>query len=316
MKDYKDVKVLLFGTGAVGGLYGGKLAQAGARVSVVCRSDFSEVSRNGIRIKSVYGDYHFMPEHVVRKSSEYNHRPDYIIVATKVLSEIDVAGMIKDSVHPETSIVLLQNGIDIEKPVAEFFRGNEIISALAFVCASRTGYGFVDHMDYGRIVLGTYPSGVSDKTRLLVEMFKSAGVSAETDEDVIAARWKKLLWNAPFNPLSVICGGADTDEMMKDIRIKKLAERIMREVALIADSDGHPLPAESITKNIHDTERMRPYKTSMLLDFESRRPMEVEAILGNAVRIAEKNNLDIPCLETIYALLDIINRKNLLKSAD
>lgn len=313
MKKFSDVKILLYGTGAVGSLYGGKLSQAGAAVSAVCRSDYKEVSAGGIHIKSIYGDYHFMPESVVRSGSEYKDKPDFVIVATKALPEINVTEMIRDSVHPGTAIVLLQNGIDIEPPVAENFRENEIISGLAFVCAARTGYGHVDHADFGRIVLGTYPSGISDNVKLLVEMFRSAGVPAEADEDVIAARWRKLLWNAPFNPLSVICGGADTSQMMKDDNTRKLAESIMREVLQVAAAHGHPLAEEFIRKNISDTTKMKPYKTSMLLDYESGRPMEIEVILGNAIRIAESCGIKVPHLQTIYAILGMLDKGNTKK---
>jgi len=311
VKKFSDVKILLYGTGAVGSLYGGKLSQAGASISAVCRSDYDEVSAGGIYIKSIYGDYHFIPESVVRSGKEYKFRPDFVIVATKALPEINISEMIRDSVHPGTAIVLLQNGIDIEPVVADNFKDNEIISGLAFVCATRTGYGKIDHSDFGRIVLGTYPSGISDKVKLLVGMFRSAGVPADTDEDVIAARWKKLLWNAPFNPLSVLCGGADTSEMMRDEKVRKLAESIMREVTQVAAAHGHPLDEALIRKNIKDTAKMKPYKTSMLLDYESRRPMEIEVILGNAVRIAEAKYVPVPHLQTIYALLGIINNKNL-----
>ena len=310
MKKFNDVKILLYGTGAVGSLYGGKLAQAGASVSVVCRSDYQEVSADGIYIKSIYGDYHFIPERVIKSGREYGFRPDFVIVATKALPDINISEMIKDSVHPGTAIVLLQNGIDIEGVVTESFKNNEIISGLAFVCAARTGYGKVNHADYGRLVLGTYPSGISGNVTLLAGMFREAGVPAEADADIIAARWRKLLWNAPFNPLSVLCGGVDTSPMMKNRNVRKLAESIMFEVLQVAAAHGHPLAEEFIRKNISDTEKMKPYKTSMLLDYESRRPMEVEAILGNTIRIAESANVPVPHLKTIYALLDILNDKN------
>jgi 2-dehydropantoate 2-reductase len=313
MKNFSDVKILLYGTGAVGSLYGAKLAEAGASVSTVCRSDFNEVSADGIFIKSVYGDYHFTPVSVLKAGSEYKDKPDFIIVATKCLPEINVAEMIKDSVHPGTSIVLLQNGIDIEPAVAGIFRENEIISGLAFVCATRIAYGRIDHADFGRIVLGTYPRGISEKVKLLLELFRSVQVPAEADSDIIAARWRKLLWNAPFNPLSVLCGGADTLQMMNDEHVRELAESIMREVVQISAAHGHPVAEEFILKNIEDTLKMKPYKTSMLLDYEAHRPVEIEAILGNAIRIAELNMIPVPHMKTIYALLGILNSGNLEK---
>ncbi len=310
--DNRKKKILLYGTGAVGGFYAGKLSQAGASVSVVSRSDYDIVKRNGIMVKSVLGDFHFMPDRVLKSGAEYNDSADYIIVATKALPEIDVSAMIKDSVKPESSIVLLQNGIDIEKDLLDRFPENEVISALAFICVSRSEYGLVDHQDYGRIVVGRYPGGASDNAAALESLFTKAGLPAEYTDDVIMARWRKLLWNAPFNPLSVICGGADTREMLQSREVRELCIEVMREVVKLSRADGHPLSEEMITKNVEDTERMTPYKTSMLLDYEHKRPMEVDAILGNAVKIADRYGVEAVHLKTLYALLKIINQKNLV----
>ena len=309
--DFKKIKIVLFGTGAVGSFYAGKLAQAGASVSVVSRSDYDVVKKQGISIKSTLGNFHFVPERVLKNGGEYRDTADYIIVATKVLPEIDIYQMIKDTVTPESSIILLQNGIDIEKPVVGKFPENEIISALAFICVSRTEYGVVNHQDYGNLMLGRYPGGSSDKVKMLVEMFSKSGITVEGTEDVIAARWKKLLWNAPFNPLSVICGGIDTRVLLGNSEIKNLCVEIMKEVLTLSIADGHPLSEVMIRKNIKDTEIMTPYKTSMLLDYENKRPMEVEAILGNALRIAEKYNIVTTNIKIIYALLSILNKKNM-----
>ena len=180
--DNKKIKILLFGTGAVGSFYAGKLSQAGASVSVVSRSDYDVVKNQGIKIKSILGDFHFIPERVLKSGAEYNDNPDFVIVATKVLPEIDIYNMIKDSVTAESSIVLLQNGIDIEKTIAEKFPDNEIISALAFICVSRTEYGMIDHQDYGRIVIGRYPGGISDKVQLLEKLFAKSGLPVESTE--------------------------------------------------------------------------------------------------------------------------------------
>jgi len=308
--DKEKTKVLLFGTGAVGSFYAGKLSQGGASVSVVSRSDYDIVKNRGIMIKSILGDFNFIPERVLRTGAEYGESPDFIIVATKVLPEINIFNIIKDAVTPGCSIILLQNGIDIEKETVEKFPDNEIISGLAFICVSRQEYGVIDHQDYGRIVLGRYPGGESEKVKLLVDLFSKSGLPVESTDDVIAARWKKLLWNAPFNPLSVICGGADTSEMLRHPEVKDLCIAVMKEVLELSIANGHPLDESMIIKNIEDTEKMTPYKTSMLLDFENRRPMEVEAILGNALKIAEKYNISVSHLKTLYGLLSIIDRKN------
>jgi len=305
-----NTNILLVGTGAVGSYYGARLAQAGARVSALCRSDFAVVKKKGIAVKSVCGDYHFKPAEVVRAISEYRSDPDFIIVATKVLPEIHIPDMIREKVLPQTSVVLLQNGIGIEEPVASAFPENELISAIAFISVSRPEYGLIDHKDYGSIRIGGYPSGSSSKIELLAGMFRKAGVPCEIENDIISARWRKLMWNAPFNPISVLTGGTDTREMIESGPTLMVARAVMEEVRTLAEKTGHPIPPSSIDTVINDTRSMAPTRTSMLQDYDQKRPMEVEAILGSAVRIAQRHAVSVPHIESLYGLLTLIDKKN------
>jgi len=302
-------RILVVGTGAIGGFYGGKLAQAGASVSTLCRSDYEMVKAKGISIKSTLGDFHFTPEKVIRDLAEYGFQPDYVLVGLKVLPEISTAEIIKEVVGPDTAIVLLQNGVEIEEPVAQAFPNNEIMSGLAFICATRTSPGHIDHTDFGRLVIGRYPAGKSAKTEELAKLFNDSGLSCTVSEDVLTDRWRKLVWNAPFNPISVLAGGADTKAMVENPESLELARQVMEEVCKIAEAVGHPLPDGVVQENIEGTRRMSPYKSSMLVDFEAGRPMEVEAILGNGIRAAKRHKLAVPHMESLYGLLKLVDKK-------
>jgi 2-dehydropantoate 2-reductase len=302
-------RILVVGTGAIGGFYGGKLAQAGASVSTLCRSDYEVVKSKGITVTSILGDFHFTPEKVIRDLGEYGPLSDYILVGLKVLPEIDTAEIIKEVVGPETAIVLLQNGVEIEEPVAQAYPDNEIISGLAFICATRTSPGHIDHTDFGRVVIGRYPAGTSVKAEKLARLFNEAGLKCEMTEDAVTARWRKLVWNAPFNPISVLGGGADTKTMMENPESLELARKVMEEVCRTAEAAGHPLPEEVVQQNIDGTRAMAPYKSSMLVDFEAGRPMEVEAILGNGLRVAKRHGVSAPHMESLYGLLKLVDKK-------
>ncbi len=306
-------EILLIGPGAIGSFYVGKLAQTGAKVSALCHDDYDTIASSGIKVQSVLGDFHFFPE-PIRSVEDYNGKADYIIVATKVLPEIDIVNLIRTAVKPWSSIVLLQNGIDIETPVANAYPDNEIISGLAFICVSRVSPGHVHHQDYGKLTIGKYPFGSSDKINLLGKLFLEAGVPFVIETDIITSRWKKLVWNAPFNPMSVVGGGVDTEMMVNNPVSLPVVRAVMEEVAMLAAADGHPLPDGFIDQNIKDTIKMKPYKTSMLLDYENHRPMEVEAILGNALRKGEKLGIKTPHIKTLYALLTLADQNNRLKS--
>ena len=304
-----DPRILVVGTGAVGGFYGGKLAQAGARVATLCRSDYEAVKSEGIRVTSTYGNFHFIPEKVIRHLKEYGSPPDYLLVGLKVLPEINTAEVIKEAVGPDTAVILLQNGVEIEEPVARAFPNNQIISGLAFICVTRTDPGHIVHVDFGRLVIGLFPAGKSEKADQLAGLFKDSGVPCTVSEDVVTDRWRKLVWNAPFNPISVLAGGADTKTMVENPESLELARQVMEEVCRIAEAVGHPLPAGVVKENIEGTRRMSPYKSSMLVDFEAGRPMEVEAILGNGIRAAKRHNLAVPYMESLYGLLKLVDKK-------
>jgi 2-dehydropantoate 2-reductase len=303
-------RILVVGAGAIGGFYGGKLAQAGCRVSVVSRSDYEVVKSEGIAVTSALGDFRFIPEKVIREVAEYGEPPDYILVGTKVVPETDTVKLIRPVVGPGTAIVLIQNGVEIEQPIAEAFPQNEIISGLAFIAVSRIGPGRIHHQAYGRLTLGLYPSGSSEKAARLAELLESTGVPAELTMDVVTARWRKLVWNAPFNPVSVLGGGVDTTMILGNPEAARLIRKVMEEVCLVAKATGHELPPTVIQENIDGTLAIKPYKTSMLLDFEAGRPMEVEAILGNGVRAARREGVAVPHMESLYALLLLADQKN------
>ncbi|MGZ8218597.1 ketopantoate reductase family protein [Methylomagnum sp.] len=299
------MKVLVIGTGAIGSFYGSLLARAGAEVSVVARSDYEHVQAHGIEVLSEtkLGHYHFRPAAVVRNAAELAEKPDYVLLCVKVVEGADRAALLRNALGPNTAIVLVSNGVEIEDDIAAAFPDHELISGLAFICVTRAAPGEIWHQAYGRLALGNYPSGLSDKTKALCEAFEKSGINAAASPDIVTARWQKCVWNAPFSPLSVLSGGLGTNDILSSQ--EPLVRAIMEEIGRIAAALGHALPPNIVDRNIDSTYKMPPYKTSMLLDFEAGRPMETEAILGNAVRAGRRAGMEIPYLESIYALMKL-----------
>ncbi|MGN7611194.1 ketopantoate reductase family protein [Magnetococcales bacterium HHB-1] len=301
--------VVVFGVGAVGGFYGAKLIQAGAKVTMACRSDYEAIKSRGLTIHSIDGDFKVTPHRVTYGIVAEDTPPDYILICVKQLPEIDLAKQIKPLLGEETTIVLLQNGIDIESRIAQALPQHELISGLAFVCLSRKSPGVIDHLCFGRLAFGNYPRGISKKTQNLAALFKKVSIPCHLSENIGLDRWKKLIWNAPFNPISVLAAGADTREMMDTPEIRDLASQVMREVILVARAEGYAISDDAVEKNLAATDKMKPYKTSMLLDYQSGRAMEVDAILGHVIQLAGKHQLKTPFLKSLYALLKLTAQK-------
>tara|TARA_B100000609_G_C17167405_1_gene409683 strand:+ start:299 stop:1237 length:939 start_codon:yes stop_codon:yes gene_type:complete len=305
----KKIEILVIGAGAVGAYFGGRLAQAGASVSVVCRSDYDAVAGNGYQIKSIAGDFIFKPAQVCRDAADYQGKPDYILVTVKALPWIDVPAMIKPVIHPDATVFLLQNGVEIEPPLVETIPDIDLVSGIAYIGVTRRGDGIVEHEGGGTLAVGMYPPErpVSDKLKKLDELFAAVKVGCKVSPDIRSTRWCKLVWNAPFNPISVLGGGIDTRQIMDDPKLVELSERVMREVAAAGNACGARVPDKHIDDMLEYTRNFPPYKTSMLVDFENGRPLEVEVILGNAVRTAEAHGVDVPSLKSLYALLGSVN---------
>lgn len=297
-------RILIVGAGAIGGFYGGLLAKAGAKVSVVCRSDYDTVKQQGYQISSCdLGHWRFQPKQILRHGAEYQGEPNYLILCSKVTEHVDRVGLIRDALGKNTVIVFIQNGVDIETELQNAFPDNELVSGLAFVCCNRLAPADIQHLAYGKLILGNLPKGASEKTLHLQQLFSQTGIECMLSENIITSRWQKCVWNAPFNPLSVLSGGLPTLSILQNQ--ESLVRRIMQEVCDIAAGCGHPLPDDIIETNIQHTYLMPPYKTSMLLDFERGHAMETEAILGNTVRAGQRVGVSCPTLQTLYALMKL-----------
>lgn len=296
-------KILVIGAGAIGSFYSAKLAQVGAEITLWCRSDYDFIKKNGIKIESYEGDFQFIPHKIIENLHEINDEFDYILIATKALPSIDIPSLIKNILKAKTKIILIQNGIHIEKNIAENFPNNELISAIAFIGVSRKSAGIVCHQEYGKIIIGTYGEKASDAVHFLENLWKKSGIEVVVTDEILLERWKKLVWNGAFNPLSVVLRGKNTAEILNSDLALNLVKNIMNEICNLAKIDNCELPSDVIEKNILATQKMKPYKTSMLLDFEAGREMEVEAILGNAIKFAQSKSMSTPYLSTIYAII-------------
>ena len=299
-------KILIVGAGAIGGFYGALLAKAGADVSVVCRSDYNTVKQQGLLIDSTdLESWVFSPSQVVKKTADYQDKADYLILCTKIIPEINRTELIRDAITSNTTVVFIQNGIDIEQELLDAFPENNIISGLAFICCNRMKPGVIKHLAYGKLSLGyiNQPHPSINTLQQLNNYFNQTGIPSEISNNIIASRWLKCLWNASFNPLSVITEGLSTQQILSSQ--EELIRAIMQEVCDIAKASGHPLPEDSIEINIINTHAMPPYKTSMLLDYERNKTMETEVILGNTIKVAKGAQVPCPILETLYALMKL-----------
>ena len=298
-------KILIVGTGAIGSFYSAILKKSGCQISTVLRSNYETVKNKGVRIISKIEGLSYQPDYIYKENDLPKDTPDFLILSIKVLPEIDQVKLIKPWLGKKTCIVLIQNGLDIEKELANAYPDNPIISCLAFIAASRNEAGIIEHKAYGKLVMGCYPEGIDENCHTLAKLFINGGINIDLTEHVVSERWRKCLWNTPFNPLSVVTNGADTHTILNTSGGEELVRAMMYEVINVAAAEGYNLDINLIDQNIENTKKMPAYKNSMALDYLNNRPIEREAVLGNIVSIATKHSIPVPHLNTLLVTLKI-----------
>ena len=303
----------ILGTGAVGGFYGSKLLKAGLNVHFLLRSDYEYVKQHGLVIESVDGDF-TLPQ--VQAYSDVNEIPkcDVVVLALKTTQNHLLPRLLPNLVKENGVVLVLQNGLCIEADVAEIVGDGRVMGGLCFLCSNKVGPGHIRHLDYGTIAMGEYsaqyqPGGISDRLHQIAGDFESAGISITMSEDLLLARWKKLVWNIPYNGLSVVLD-ARTDELMANADTRMLVEQLMWEVVAGAKSCDRAIPDSFIHKMLDYTDKMKPYRTSMKLDYDEKRSLEVEAIFGNPLRMAQQAGINLPKIDMLYRQLKFLDVHN------
>jgi len=305
--DARNPVIAVIGAGAVGAYYGGRLAQHGHDVHFLLRSDYKHVAKNGWQIKSHHGDFNLPPGTMrVYDRAEKMPKADWVIVTLKATANDQLGALIAPLIKENTQILTMQNGLGNEERLAELFGAQRILGGLAFVCIHRLEPGVIHHMDHGYVRVGEFIESGNEKARAIAEMFRKSKVECEVLESLKKGRWAKLVWNVPFSGLGGALGLA-TDELLCSGDGRELVAAIMKEVIAGARGCGVELPEGVIDQRMKETSSMGSYKSSMQLDRQHGRPMEVEAILGEPVRAAAMAGVAMPLVAELYRLARIVN---------
>jgi 2-dehydropantoate 2-reductase len=158
--------------------------------------------------------------------------------------------------------------------------------------------------------LGEFNRPAAGRTRAIAGLLQSAGVHCRAIDSLAEARWRKLIWNVPFNGLAIAAGGITTDRILADPKLAAEVRSLMDEVAEAGRRLGHQIPETFIRQQIDVTPPMGAYKPSSLVDFLAGREIEIEAIWGEPLRQARAAGLAMPRLSELYARLREIAAKN------
>jgi 2-dehydropantoate 2-reductase len=295
-------RIAIIGSGAVGSYYGARLVQGGHDVHFLLRSDFDTVRQRGLTIRSCAGDFELRPNELnVCRNPREMPMADWVIVTLKTTHNDQFEPLIRPLLTDHTAILTLQNGLGNEERLASLFGRERILGGMAFTCINRVGPGSIEHTAHGYIRLGEFGGGPGARASHIARIFNECNVSCDVLDDLRYGRWEKLVWNVPFNGLSTVLDQT-TDQLLSTDAGESLVRRIMAEVIASARACGVSISDDLAEVNVARTREMGAYRTSMHIDRQLGRDLEVEAILGEPARAGAAAGAPNPTMQSLYAL--------------
>jgi len=298
------MKYGIIGTGAIGGYYGGKLAKSGQEVHFLLHKDYEYVKEHGLQINSCDGNFHLDKVNAYNSTSDMP-ACDIVLVCLKSTNNHLLKELLPPLLHSKTLVVLIENGIGVEEDIEREFPGVQLAAGLAFICSAKTEPGLVNHQCYGSINIGNYSCRDEEIVNTLVSELRQAEIEAGIVE-YREARWKKAVWNMPFNGMTVALN-TQTDLLLKNPATRQLIRDQMMEVVGAAQHLGvKNLGEDFVERMIQITDVMTPYSPSMKLDFDFHRPMEIKYIYSRPIEIAREAGYRMSKLEMLEAELKFL----------
>ena len=297
------VKVAVYGTGGVGGYFGGRLARGGADVHLIARGAHLEALRgHGLRVTSTKGDFEVrLP--ATDDPSEIGPS-DYVLFSVKSFDTEDAAARLAPLVGDQTAIISLQNGVDNEEKIAGVVGGSKVMGGAAYIFSTIVEPGVIAHSGGPALLLfGEMDGTRSERAERLLEMSRRAGIDADVPEDIRRVLWDKFAF---------ICAQAGMTASVRlpigEIRTVEESwdtfRRIVVEVGAVAAAVGVELSADTVERHLRLARDLEPGSFSSLhYDLTKGRRMELQALHGTVVRLARRHGVPVPVSETIYAIL-------------
>lgn len=295
-------RIGIIGAGALGIYYGARMVRGGADVRFLMRSDLEAVRRRGsLRIHGASSVTEVAPVAAFASPSEIGP-VDLVLLTVKTTSSAAVRDLVTPLLGPATAILTLQNGLGVDEYLAGLFGAERIMGGLVFMAITRIAPGEVRCFHPGMVSVGEYRGPALARTRAVVELLTAGGIKALAVDNLLESRWRKLVWNIPFNGLS-IAEGVTTDRICTDPRLAAEARALMVEVQRAAGAQGFAIPDAFVDKQFEVTPPMGEYQPSSLVDFRAGREVEVEPIWGEPLRRAQAVGVAMPRLEGLYRRL-------------
>jgi 2-dehydropantoate 2-reductase len=298
------MKILVMGTGGVGGYYGGLLAQQGNEVTFISRgAHLYAIRHEGLKVKSIHGDFTVFPANATEDPAKVEP-VDLILFCVKTYNTDEAAESIRSAIGPQTVVMSVQNGIDAAERIGKVIGMDHVIGGATWLSAAVESPGVIRQIsEFRRIVLGEMGGGQSERIQTIYEVLNNTGITVEISENIQKILWTKFVFIAAVSSI-----GSLTRLPIGDYRsvpeARHLLSGIMQEVESLARAQSIALDDDVIAKTLEFTDNSGPHiKPSMQLDVESGHRTELESMIGVIGRKGRELGVSTPVADFVYASL-------------
>jgi len=298
------MKIVIMGTGGVGGYYGAMLAKQGHEVTFIARgAHLKAIQEKGLQVKSIFGDFHLRPAKATDNPAQIGP-VDLILICTKTYDTDESVQKIKPIVGKETTVLSLQNGVDAVERIGKVVGADHIVAGATWISSAVEAPGVIKHVsDFRRVVIGELNGQRTPRIEAIYDAFKQTGVTIELSENILKILWTKFVFISSASGF-----GSLTRLPMAEFRnipeTRALIISLMREVEAVARAQGVTLDANVVEQALGFMDNAGPHiKASMQLDVESGHRTEIESMIGVINRKGRELGVPTPVADAIYALI-------------
>jgi 2-dehydropantoate 2-reductase len=300
------MRILVMGSGGVGGYFGGRLAAAGNDVAFVARgAHLAAMQKDGLLLDSQLGNAHVKPAKAVLDPAEAG-TPDIVMFATKMVDAEGAAAQLKSVVVKDTIVIAFQNGVEGAEVVKRALPGAHVIPGVARIASHIPRPGVIEHgSKFARIEFAEPDGSKNEKLEAFLALCKAAGIDAIMPADIRRAQWIKFAMLAPFSGVTALTGHAAKE--LRDVEgTYALIRAAVQEVIDVAKAEGiaiKPGDFESVMKTIDDLPD--GMVSSMAHDKRAGKPLEVNWLSGGVVRVGKRHGVPTPTHAFITQALSV-----------
>lgn len=298
------MKIIIYGTGGVGGYFGARLAQSGNDVTFIARGKhLAAIQEKGLRLKSIQGDYTVFPVKATADIAAVEN-PDLIIIATKTWQLKEAARAIQPILKDDTMVLSLLNGADNAAKLLEVIDTKHVLGGLCKIVSKIEDYGVISHVAIDPFIgFGELDNRKSERVLALQKVFNKAQISNQIPEDIQVAIWSKFLFITTVSAIGGVTK-ATLGEMRSTPEIRTIMEQTAQEILAVGNEQGVNITKETISRAFHFIDQL-PYETTASLqrDILEGKPSELEAQVGTIHKMGQELGIPTPANSFIYGCL-------------